>query len=91
MHMPQTTQATDPGRCSVCKAEIQPHYLMCIAHWRLVPNDLQRAVKRTWASFRLCLVPARRLQRLRFYRDASAAATASVQQQITSPEKGTQP
>jgi hypothetical protein len=32
-----------------CKTAVAPNLLMCLPHWRLVPQELKRAV---WATYR---------------------------------------
>lgn len=33
-----------------CDKQMPQHLLMCPAHWRLVPEGLQRAVNRNWRN-----------------------------------------
>lgn len=37
--------------CAVCRRQVAHGYLMCFQHWRLVPEDRQRAVWRTWRRY----------------------------------------
>ncbi len=34
-----------------CQRQVSPSYLMCRAHWSLVPTDLARQVYRTWFAY----------------------------------------
>jgi len=46
-----TTPIEQPHTCHArgCEKPVSPKLLMCAAHWRRVPRELQRAV---WATYR---------------------------------------
>ena len=40
--------------CAVCEREIGLDYLMCLTHWRQVPQPIARRVWSTWRSWQSC-------------------------------------
>lgn len=34
-----------------CTKRIAWYLLMCLPHWRMVPADLQRAIRKTWSAW----------------------------------------
>ena len=34
-----------------CTAEVKPHQLMCLGHWKMVPQGLARKVNATWKNY----------------------------------------
>jgi hypothetical protein len=57
-----------------CKNSVKAGHLMCLAHWRLVPQRLQRAVNRTWRAYQR----GRTHELLEDYRTARDAAVAAA-------------
>lgn len=46
-----TLAGTDNGNhCAVCDKPLGPGFLMCAAHWHMVPRDLKTDVYRTWGA-----------------------------------------
>lgn len=76
--------------CAVCPAPIQRGYLMCLAHWRLVPHEQQLEVYRTWGRWQRCLKPhlasGRRLQAEYFAARDAAIASAQAALGTTTTE-----
>lgn len=66
-------------KCAVCTAQIKPAFLMCVAHWRLVPLAEQKALNTTWFHY-LCMPPrsGAGLIARTAYLDARAKAVASA-------------
>jgi hypothetical protein len=40
----------DTHTCAVCTKRISPRMLMCWPHWQMVPEDLRRAVTKSWSD-----------------------------------------
>lgn len=36
--------------CAVCKTPVSAGMLMCLAHWRMAPRNLQREVNESWRA-----------------------------------------
>lgn len=63
-----------------CKKSCPPERLMCLAHWRKVPKDLQRAI---WATYRPGQCDDRRPSDAWFAAaDAAIAAVANAERPI---------
>lgn len=76
--------AADYTRCDICTKPIRPGMLMCLRHWRMVPEPLQQKVWRSWRAFnRAGSRPAdQRLLFLREYRKHRDAAVEAVREQL---------
>ncbi len=59
-----------PCQANHCRWAAEPHRLMCITHWRLLPGDLQGNVLEAWRANH---TQARRLVDLRYLEAAAAA------------------
>lgn len=70
--------------CAVCPKPIAGAYLMCFAHWRLVPKQQANELMRAYGALeRSGKYPARmRLEILSKYRQARESVIATVQAQI---------
>jgi hypothetical protein len=55
--------------------------LMCLAHWRAVPKDLQFDVYRSWATFKKARQRNLQIAALRSYRNARDAAINHIKKQ----------
>lgn len=66
-------------RCEAngCERLVPSHLLMCAAHWRLVPNDIQRDVYRTHRAIGGD-IPHQRLNAVKAYRQAVSAAVSAL-------------
>lgn len=71
-----------------CERPIQDRFLMCPAHWKRVPPDLQKRVYRTW--LRLTRDPYPNDAKEAEYEAARAAAIASLSPNPKEPTDGTQ-
>lgn len=69
--------------CAVCTRRILKGQLMCLPHWKLVPQEQQRAVLRTWGAFSRAKSATRALEHRKDYLTARDAAVATVQAAIT--------
>jgi hypothetical protein len=74
----QAAPGAADGACSACGKSIPRGRLMCAAHWRQVPQPLQRDVWRTWGAFQHRQDAQHALRLLAEYRQAADAATACV-------------
>jgi len=73
------------AQCSVCAKAVPRGRLMCVAHWRAVPLQMQRDVWRTWGAFQNRQGPHHALRLLNEYRQAADAATGCVRA-LSNPE-----
>jgi len=66
-------------RCAAvgCQHLVQPGFLMCVTHWRMVPAKLQRDVWTAWREFRRTSHRANPAA-LQLYRQAVQAAIDAV-------------
>lgn len=58
---------------------------MCLSHWKLVPQDQQRAVTRTWGLFSRAKSAVRSLERRKDYLAARDAAVTCAQAALAGP------
>lgn len=65
-----------------CTDHARPGQLMCVKHWRMVPSQLQRDVYSTWRAVRHGSGGVKvKLEAIKVYRAAAAAAVANVKAQ----------
>ena len=61
-----------------CPNGVHNGKLLCFAHWRAVPFELQMRVQRTWRNFKQATKPNMQLACLRAYRVARDEAVKAV-------------
>lgn len=87
-HMPL---GRDTHPCAVCTTPVLKGQLMCLKHWKLVPQPEQRAVYRTWGAMARAKSAIRTLERRKDYLAARDAAVASAQAAIAAQTEGALP
>ena len=65
-------------KCPICGTAIKRGKLMCLAHWTMVPREIQRKVNATWREFNRAESGIPKRMAIRAYADAHDAAIAAV-------------
>lgn len=95
--MKTTSFSATQHHCAVCPKPIGQRYLMCFAHWALVPAEQQQAVNQAWGRYMGCQLPrlASGMRLLDAYRTAReqaiATAAAAINATTTTTHGETQP
>ena len=74
MSRPMRNPAQYHCQAEGCQHQVQRGHLMCLPHWRMVPKQLQEAVRAAWRVQRT----TNSLQALRAYMDARREAIGAV-------------